>query len=116
MCCVKHCHNNLMIIKDNIILGKRIKEIRKSKGLTQDKLAEMVGIDSKHLSRIECGKNSLSLSLLLKICSTLQTEPGVLFDTSLNKDKNELINEIVKILNHSAEEKIRSFYKIIINM
>ncbi len=45
-----------MDINKNILLGKKIKEIKKKRGLTQDFLAEKVGIDAKHLSRIECGK------------------------------------------------------------
>lgn len=34
-------------------LGDKIRQIRKSKGLTQEKLAELIDIDNKHLSRIE---------------------------------------------------------------
>lgn len=38
------------------LLGKRIKELRKNKGITQEAVVrKMQGIDSKHLSRIECG-------------------------------------------------------------
>ncbi len=36
-------------------LGKKIKELRKSKGLTQEKLVELANIDNKHLSKIENG-------------------------------------------------------------
>lgn len=105
-----------MVSFDNITIGKKIKEIRKNRGFTQDILAEKVGIDAKHLSRIECGKNSLSLNLLLKICSVLGTEPGVLFDNSINKNKAELVREITNILNQSSEEKIRCIYKIVTNL
>ena len=38
-------------LKEN--LGKRIQEIRKSKNLTQEKLAEIIGIDTPNLSNIE---------------------------------------------------------------
>lgn len=37
------------------ILGQKIKELRKSKGLTQEQLAEYAHIDNKHLSKIENG-------------------------------------------------------------
>lgn len=39
------------------LLGKRIKEIRKKRGLTQEKLAELAGIETPSLSNIENGKN-----------------------------------------------------------
>ena len=39
------------------LLGKRIREYRQKYGMTQFQLAEKLGIDDKHLSRIELGKN-----------------------------------------------------------
>lgn len=97
-------------------LGKKIKEFRKNKGLTQDKLAEKIGIDVKHLSRIECGKNQLSLNLLYKICYILDVEPFRLFDTSITKQKDEMIKEIIKFLSETNEDKVRIYYKILMNL
>ena len=37
--------------------GKRIKELRKAKGLTQEKLSEKIGISCQGLKMIECGIN-----------------------------------------------------------
>ena len=45
-------------------IGKRIAEIRKSKGLTQRKLAELAEIGYGHLARIETGKYSTALIYL----------------------------------------------------
>ena len=48
------------------LLGMRIKEFREKRKFTQDKLAEIVGIDPKHLSRIENGRNYPSFETLEK--------------------------------------------------
>ena len=53
------------------LLGLRIKEFRENRKLTQDKLSEMVGIDPKHLSRIENGRNYPSFETLEKILESL---------------------------------------------
>lgn len=98
------------------LLGTRIKELRKKKKYTQDKLAEMVGVDPKHLSRIECGSNFPSLDLLNKISTTLEIEPSILFITSHLKDKRTLLEEIKNILEKENVENIRSFYKILIGL
>ena len=37
--------------------GQRIKELRNKKGITQYQLAEMTGIDPKHMSHIETGRS-----------------------------------------------------------
>lgn len=52
-------------------IGKRIAEIRKSKGLSQAKLAEAAGIDSGHIARIELGKYSTGIDVLSKIAEAL---------------------------------------------
>ena len=38
------------------LLGKKIKEIRKNKNFTQEKMAELIGIETASLSNIENGK------------------------------------------------------------
>ena len=97
------------------ILGGKIKDLRRRYGYTQDFLSEKIGIDPKHLSRIECGKNSPSLDLVYKICSVLKVNPSVLFDESMLKNKQELIRDISEILNNEPEASVRKYYKILIN-
>lgn len=97
------------------ILGGKIKDLRRRCGYTQDFLSEKIGIDPKHLSRIECGKNSPSLDLLYKICSVLKVNPSVLFDESMLKSKQELIRDISEILKNEPESDVRKYYKILIN-
>jgi len=95
------------------LLGNRIKELRKSKHLTQDKLAELLDIDAKHLSRIECAKTQPSLNLLKKISSVLEVDILELFRTQHFKTKEELIKEINTILNNSNLDSIQLYYKIL---
>lgn len=95
------------------LLGKRIKELRKSKNFTQDKFAELIEIDAKHLSRIECAKTQPSLNLLKKISSVLEIDIIELFKTQHFKTKEDLIKDINLILNNSKLEKVQLFYKIL---
>ena len=53
-------------------LGLRIRETRKSRGLTQERLSEMVGISPNYLSRVETNNGGVvSLPALLRICNAL---------------------------------------------
>lgn len=61
----------VMKINDRERIGKRIKEIRLQKGITQEELAEMVGIQRASLSRIEAGRFSVGLDILSKIAGVL---------------------------------------------
>ena len=62
-------------------LGRKIKEIRKQRGYTQEKLAELANIDYKYLQRLE-GKNppALKIDTIAKLAKALNVAPAVLLD------------------------------------
>lgn len=66
-----------------IHFGERIRQLRKSQTLTQEKLAEKIGIDPKYLGAIERGERNVSLDVIEKIASGFKTEPYNLFLFSL---------------------------------
>ncbi|EHH1093689.1 transcriptional regulator [Vibrio navarrensis] len=53
------------------LVGKRIAKMRKSKGLTQDKLALLAEIDRSYVGRIERGEVNLTVEKLYEIAATL---------------------------------------------
>ena len=62
-----------MIPVARIKLGKRIRQLREKCGYTQDKLAELTGIDYKYIQRIE-GKNppAIRIDTIEKIAKALK--------------------------------------------
>ena len=94
-------------MEDNIdikkLLGKRIKELREHKNLTQEKLAEKIGIGQRNLSKIECGNNFVTSETLSKIISALQVEAKDLFDFNHKNDKEILKRELFEAI---KEEKV----------
>ena len=80
------------------LLGKRIKELRTQRGLTQEQFAELVGMGERNLSKIECGINFISADTLDRITKALKITPKELFDFEHLKDKilqkEELIEQI----------------------
>lgn len=99
-----------MDIKSN--LGIRIKELRKQRRLSQEKLAELVDISQNALSYIETGDNFCSADTLEKIITALEIDPQELFDFGHFKSNDELLNKINHILNKNPE-KIPEYYKIL---
>lgn len=55
----------------NITLGALIRERRKNKKLTQAQLAELVGLSSRHIGKLEDGTYSPKLSTYLNISKVL---------------------------------------------
>lgn len=58
-------------IEERIRIGKRIAELRKECGMTQQVLAEAVGLQRPHISRIEAGRYSVGLDTLAAIAVAL---------------------------------------------
>ena len=86
-----------MDIKKNV--GKRIREYRKSKSYTQDELAEIVGIDTVSLSKIETGRNYPSSENLMKLAEALDAEVYEFFIKDMVKTNDELLDDIYKEIN-----------------
>ena len=95
------------------LLGLRLKEYRENRKLTQDKLAEMVGIDPKHLSRIENGRNYPSLETLEKILDSLDVSYEEIFNFKLLVSKDDLIKKINSRLEVLDESKLKLIYNIV---
>ncbi|MFK3990660.1 helix-turn-helix domain-containing protein [Psychrobacter sp. NPDC064578] len=57
-----------------IAFGKRIREVRKSKGISQERLAEMAGIDRSYMGNIERGEKNVTLKKAYEICDALGIE------------------------------------------
>ena len=55
-------------------IGKRIAEIRKTKGLSIRQLAEASGVSFANIYKIENGKYNVSIDILGKICEALGSE------------------------------------------
>ncbi len=95
------------------LLGMRIKEFREQRHFTQDKLAELVGIDPKHLSRIENGRNYPSFETLEKILDSLQISYSDIFDYGHFNSNENLLKAINLKLLELNEEKLRFIYKMV---
>ena len=102
------------MMKDiKILLGQRIKELRKSLNISQQELAEMIDIDQRNLSNIETGRSFPSKSLL-DIADALGVELPELFEFEhINISKDKMLQDIYKQLTHMTDEKIKFIYKFI---
>ena len=95
------------------LIGSRVKEIRRIRGLTQAELSERVGVDPKHLSRIELGKNNASLKVMGRISCELGVEMKDLLDFQHLAEKKEVMMGIQGILKNADEENLRLYYKLL---
>ncbi len=94
------------------LLGKRIKELRKSNNLTQEQLAEIIDIETASLSAIESGRHFPSLPTIERISIALNTDLKTLFIFSHLNSAEEMRKYMYDNLNKISNEKIPYLYKM----
>ena len=94
------------------ILGLRLRELRKRKGINQEKLAELISVESATISNIENGKNYPSMQNLENIIKVLETSFLEVFDYEHKNSDESLIAQINQALKDNPD-KLEDFYKIV---
>jgi len=92
------------------LLGKKIKQLRKNKGWTQDYMSELVGINAKSILRIENGKTFPTVENLEKIADIFGLEISDLFENKAYADKKVLLPLINNMISNLDDEKIKMLY------
>lgn len=96
-----------------VLLGRRLRELRKRKGISQEKLAELINVDPTTISNIENGKNYPNLFNLENLLNVLGSSFIEAFDFEHKNTNDNLLFEINEKLKNNPE-KIEDFYKIVI--
>lgn len=82
---------------DNMKIGAFIAECRKSKGYTQNSLAEQLHITNKAVSKWECGRSLPDAAIMMDLCKFLDITVTELLEGEKGMEKNEeLLLEMVK--------------------
>lgn len=87
-------------------IGQRIRKYRKAQGLSQEQLAEQIGISVTHMSHIETGNTKLSLSVFVDIARALEVQTDDLLFESL-PDRKVSFNELADILESCTAAQAR---------
>ena len=98
---------------DYQLLGKRIANFRKNRGLSQEKLAEKSEISNNYLSNIENNHSIPSLETMVKICIALNVTPDELLLGVTKNEKQYLSAEILETLNQCTAQEKRLIYGFI---
>jgi transcriptional regulator with XRE-family HTH domain/predicted transcriptional regulator len=75
---------------DSLILGRRLRHLRKERGLTLDQLGGQVGKPAPYLSLLENGKKAPRLNLVVTLAGALGVELAELLEPTLPNRRDEL--------------------------
>lgn len=97
------------------IIGKKIKQIRIEKGLSQEKLSEKIDISPRQMCTIENGNSFPSIETFVKISEVLEININDFFNLGKGQN-NKLREEIYTLLQISTEKELRLIKDLIISV
>lgn len=93
-------------------IGRRIKELRKQTGMTQEQLADHVHIDAQHMSRLERGVYFPSLETLELIAQNLGVLLKDLFVFPEDETADMLRSRLIQNISIMDEQELRWLAKL----
>jgi len=88
------------------LVGRKIRQLRRQRKLTQVELAEKIGIHQSDLSRMEQGEYKVGLDTLLKILQCFDLSIGDFFEET---SRANTVLEKFRTLSPSAQKEVETF-------
>ncbi len=67
------------LIKEDMLLAQRIKQFRKERGLTQEELSDILGMNTLYITQVEAKQQGVSLPMVYRIAKVLNVPLSELF-------------------------------------
>lgn len=79
------------------LFGKKIREKRKERGLTNQEMADTCNMHEGYLRQVENGSKLPALPLLVKICEVLHTSPNYLFGFTEEENVKDILEDLYSL-------------------
>jgi transcriptional regulator with XRE-family HTH domain len=95
------------------LFGKRVRAIRKTAKITQEKAAEAAQLNSKYLGEIERGEKRPSFEAIIALAKALKVSPEAFFQFDREERDEKTVRRKIEILLKSANpEQLPQIHKI----
>jgi transcriptional regulator with XRE-family HTH domain len=92
-------------MEERTLVGRRIKTLRKTRGLSQEKLAELAETSPKYVSRIETGRENPTLDLFLRLAKGLTVDPYEIFQFEYEGERPRRLRKKLESLVAEVKEE-----------
>lgn len=94
-------------------IGKKIKELRMEKNLTQEYVANATDVNTSHISNIENNRVKVSLTTLVQICNALDTTVDYILSDEYNLPTTAIEQEILNAVHSCSSDTQKQILKIV---
>ena len=88
-----------------ILIGAKLRDARKSMGLTQEEVAETLGLAPRYISDIERDKTKGSITTLINLCNMYKVSPTFILRDYLSSENVEFDESLLGFHNLNSSEK-----------
>lgn len=97
-------------------LGAKIKSARLARKMTQEQLAEAIGVGTTHISHIETGASVPSLQVFVDIINVLETTADELLCMDISEARPILDNWLSQLVADCSEKEIKIITDMVISL
>ena len=90
-----------------MIIGQKVKQIRLNKGVTQEQLAEAVGVGVTHISHLETGSGTVSLKVFLAIVNYLECSADEILCKEIQTARPIVNNWLAELVDDCDQTEIK---------
>lgn len=95
------------------LFGKKLRELRRSRDITQEKLAEMSGLSLQYIGEIERNRRNPSLTSMESLAEALNIPIGDLFNLEeFQRSDKELRETLLRQVREATPEQLRMLYDL----
>ena len=98
---------------DYYAIGQRIRKIRKARNMSQEQLADRIGISMTHMSHIETANTKLSLPVFVEIAEALGVQTDALLYDEIPRSNTVIADDICNILESCNTQQLRLIAEIV---
>jgi transcriptional regulator with XRE-family HTH domain len=96
------------------LFGRRLRAVRKSAKLTQEKLAEAARLNPKYLGQLERGEKRPSFDVIASLAKALRTTPATFFLFEREEtDERVLRRKIDSVLQKCSSQQLQQIHRIL---
>lgn len=92
---------------DYTSIGQKVKQIRLEKGITQEQLAEAVGVGVTHISHLETGSGTVSLKVFIAIVNYLDCSADELLCKEIKNAKPIVNNWLADLVSDCTQDEVK---------
>ena len=96
-----------------LLLGKRIRSLRKIRNLSQEQLAEKADISSKYLGEIERGRSNITIDIMEKLSTALEIDMVDFFESNHESNRVILKQEIHSLIREAKDKELKTIFRIL---